>query len=61
MRRQEMLEQHVGAQVHMVVAVDTRYIVSVQPPKLVDLSRDDIRERAGEAGVKHHLREAMRS
>ncbi len=45
--------QYVGTQVHMMVTINSRRLVTVKTKKLIKLSRYDVFEGTNEARVKH--------
>ena len=57
--RQQPLIQDVGAQVHVVMAVEAARVAAIQPAEFVDLRRDDVFERSRQRGVEHELRQPV--
>ena len=57
--REQPLQEHIGAQVHVMVAVDLHRIKSVEPAELVELRSDDQTKRPGQTRVKHNRRQPV--
>src|SRR5688572_9197034 len=58
-RREQPAEQDVGAQVHVVMSVDSFWRRPVQAIKLIALRSDQISERPREPGMVHRLPETL--
>src|SRR5690349_15383083 len=56
---QQALREDVGAQMHVVVAVESNGVRTVKTAELVDLRADDVVEVTRQSGAEDGLREAM--
>lgn len=57
--RQQPLEDHVGTKVHVVMAVQTARLFSIETTELIDLCLHDIVEITNKQGMKSYLRIAL--
>ena len=55
----QSLEEHVCAEVHVMMAVEFLGISTVNTTEFIELTRHEVFERPGKSGVKYDLSEAV--
>jgi hypothetical protein len=58
-RRQQALEDHIGTEMHVMVAVKAGWVCSIEPTEFIELGGHYILKRIDQPRMKYHLGEAV--